>query len=86
MPTKTNKITDIEREEKLKNELKELRRKRKEKEKQKQQKTLLEIGAVCEKVLGRKFGETDIEKLHDFLVLQEKSGQYYSTAMNKENN
>lgn len=79
---KSTKLTDIEKEKKLAKELNDLRRKRRQKEKEKQQNKLAEIGAVCEKVLGREFQEADVDKLRVFLEQQESRGKFYSSAMN----
>ena len=46
---------------------------------------LIPIGAVVEKVLGRPIENEDLPKLERFLRQQERSGSYFSRAMNQEN-
>lgn len=80
---KSQRMTAEEREKKLNNELKEIRKKRRQKEKEEHLKILTEIGVVCEKMLGRKYEIKDIDKLYSFLEKQEARGKYYSNAMNE---
>ena len=46
---------------------------------------LIPIGAVVEQVLGRPIENEDLPKLERFLRQQERSGNYFSRAMNQEN-
>ena len=46
---------------------------------------LIPIGAVVEQVLGRPIENEDLPKLERFLRQQERSGSYFSRAMNQEN-
>ena len=50
---------------------------------------LVEIGAICEEVLGKPIEKEDLPKLRAFLEQQEQRGHYFSKAFNSmpaENN
>lgn len=47
---------------------------------------LIPIGAVVEKVLGRPIENEELPKLERFLRMQERNGNYFSNAMNQDNN
>ena len=46
---------------------------------------LITIGAVVEKVLGRPIKNEELPKLESFLRKQERNGNYFSNAMNHDN-
>ena len=43
---------------------------------------LVEIGAICEAVLGKPIEKEDLPKLRAFLEQQEQRGHYFSKAFN----
>lgn len=61
-----------------------LERQKKEADRKARTKRLIEIGASVESVLGREFKDGDIIRLMNFLKAQERSGRYFSKAMEKE--
>lgn len=51
-------------------------------ERKKRTKRLIEVGATVESVLGRAITREDLPKLKDFLIQQEKRGNFFTKAMN----
>lgn len=68
----------------LKAREKEIRKRETEAERKKRTRRLIELGAIVESVLGRPTTDSDKIKFEAFLRKQEKSGKYFSRAMNRE--
>ena len=62
---------------------KELRRRCSEEERRKRTRRLIELGAIVESVLGRPTVDEDKERLQEFLISQNRRGDFFSSAMNK---
>ncbi len=63
---------------------KQLEKQEKERDRKERTRRLIQIGGAVESVLGRGFVEGDVERLMDFLRMQERNGYYFSNAMNKD--
>ena len=61
---------------------KKLEQQKKEEERKIRTHRLIEIGGAVESVLGRPFGDGDIDRLLDFLYCQERDGSFFTRAMN----
>lgn len=70
----------------LKAREKEMRKREAETERKKRTRRLIELGAIVESVLGRPTTDADKIKFEVFLQKQERSGNYFSRAMNRESN
>ena len=68
----------------LKEQQKDICRRKKTAERNARTKRLVEIGAVAEGILGRKFKEGDNDRFMKFLNRQEYNGKFYSRAMNEQ--
>ena len=55
-----------------------------DKERKARTRRLIELGAVVESVLGRPILQEEIPRVKEFLLSQEKRGQFFSTALKKE--
>ena len=78
-------ILKVQKEKKQDEErLKELQRKRKAEERKQRNHRLIQLGATVESILNRPIEEDDIPKLLRFLQQQEERGQYFSNAMNQD--
>ena len=65
-------------------QLKALQAKQGEEERKKRTHRLIEIGAVCEAVLGSPIEKEMLPLLQDWLQMQEQKGNYFSRALGKD--
>ena len=63
---------------------KQLEKQQKEAERKARTHRLIMIGGVVESVLDREFVEGDDVRLMNFLKMQERNGNYFTNAMNRE--
>ena len=73
-----------EKKEQLNQQVKQLKARKSQEERKARTKRLIEIGASVESVLGRPIEHDELPKLIDFLESQERRGQFFSKAMNKD--
>jgi hypothetical protein len=74
----------LKKQEQLKAQEKDLRKRHSEEERKKRTRRLIELGGIVESVLGRPTTDQDKVRLMYFLRLQEKNGGFFSKAMNDE--
>ncbi len=74
-----------EKQKQLKEQEKQLRTKLSQEERRKRTKHLIEIGGAVYSVLGRSYQDGDTDRLIAFLKGQESRGQFFSSAMNANN-
>ena len=72
------------RQEQLKAQERDLRKRHSEEERKKRTRRLIELGGIVESVLGRPTTDQDKVRFMYFLKLQEKNGGFFSKAMNDE--
>ena len=78
------RLEDLKRRQnQLKEQEKDLRKRVATEERKKRTRRLIEIGGIVQSVLGRPLEDEDKEKLKRFLLMQERNGNYFSKAMNK---
>ncbi len=77
-------LKEQEKQNQAKERIKELQRKQNALERKQRNHRLIQIGATVESVLNRPIVEDDIPKLLRFLQQQEERGQYFSNAMNQD--
>ena len=65
-------------------QLKALQAKQGEEERKKRTHRLIEIGAVCEVVLGSPIEKEMLPRLQEWLQMQEQKGSYFSRALGKD--
>ncbi len=71
------------RQEQLKEQERDIRRRASEEARKKRTRRLIEIGGIVQSVLGRELEDEDKERLLSFLTQQERNGKYFSKAMSK---
>jgi hypothetical protein len=69
--------------EQLKARERELKQRFSAEERKKRTRRLIECGAMIEKILGRPLVDNDKNNLYSFLQMQERNGNYFTKAMNK---
>ena len=74
----------IKKQEQLKAQERDLRKRQAADERKKRTRRLIELGGIVESVLGRPTTDQDKVRLMYFLRLQEKNGSFLSKAMNDE--
>lgn len=72
----------VRRQEQLKAQEREMRKKHAEEERRKRTRRLIELGGIVESVLGRDTTEEDKMRLLNFLKRQEANGRFFTKAMN----
>ena len=72
----------VRRQEQLKAQEREMRKKHAEEERKKRARRLIELGGIVESVLGRDTTEEDKMRLLNFLKRQEANGRFFTKAMN----
>ena len=74
-----------EKQKQLKALEKKLKAQQSQEERKKRTKHLIEIGGAVYSVLGDSYQEGDVEKLIAFLKAQDQRGNYFSSAMGRNN-
>jgi len=74
----------LRKQEQLKAQERDLRKRHSEEERKKRTRRLIELGGIVESVLGRPTTDQDKVRFMYFLKLQEKNGGFFSKAMNDE--
>lgn len=74
----------LKKQEQLKAQERDLRKRHSEEERKKRTRRLIELGGIVESVLGRPTTDQDKVRFMYFLRLQEKNGGFFSKAMNDE--
>ena len=74
----------LRKQEQLKAQERDLRKRHSEEERKKRTRRLIELGGIVESVLGRPTTDQDKVRLIYFLQLQERNGSFFSKAMNDE--
>lgn len=74
----------LKKQEQLKAQERDLRKRHSEEERKKRTRRLIELGGIVESVLGRPTTDQDKVRFMYFLKLQEKNGGFFSKAMNDE--
>ena len=78
------RLEDLKRRQnQLKEQEKDLRKRVATEERKKRTRRLIEIGGIVQSVLGRPLEDEDKEKLRRFLLIQERNGNYFTKAMSK---
>ena len=72
----------LKKQEQLKAQERELKKRQSAEERKRRTKRLIEIGAIVESVLGRPTTDDDKERLQAFLRKQEANGKFFTKAMN----
>lgn len=79
------RIEDLKRrQEQLKEQEKDLKKKVAKEERKKRTRRLIEIGGTVQSVLGRPLEDEDKDRLYRFLMMQERNGNYFTKAMSKK--
>ena len=79
------RIAELQKkQEQLKAQEKELKKRQSEAERKARTKRLVEMGGIVSHVLGRELTDDDKIKFLKFLEMQERNGKYFSRAMNTE--
>ena len=79
------RIAELQKkQEQLKAQEKELKKRQSEAERKVRTKRLVEMGGIVSHVLGRDLTDDDKTKFLKFLEMQERNGKYFSRAMNAE--
>lgn len=79
------RIAELQKkQEQLKAQEKELKKRQSEDERKARTKRLVEMGGIVSHVLGRDLTDDDKTKFLKFLEMQERNGKYFSRAMNAE--
>ena len=74
----------LKKQEQLKAQERELKKRQSAEERKRRTKRLIEIGAIVESVLGRPTTDDDKERLQAFLRKQETNGKFFTKAMNAQ--
>ena len=74
----------IKKQEQLKAQERDLKKRHAEEERKKRTRRLIELGGIVESVLGRPTTDQDKIRFMYFLRLQEQNGSFFSKAMNDE--
>jgi len=74
----------LKKQEQLKAQERDLRKRHSEEERKKRTRRLIELGGIVESVLGRPTTDQDKVRFMYFLRLQEKNGGFFSKAMNED--
>lgn len=77
-------LKEQEKQNQAKERIKELKQKQNALERKQRNHRLIQIGAIVESVLNRPIEEEDLPKLLRFLQQQELRGNYFSNAMNQD--
>lgn len=84
--TKEQKLAELEEKQKqLKAQARKIKASISQEERKKRTKHLIEIGGAVYSVLGDSYQEGDVEKLIAFLKAQDQRGNYFSSAMGRNN-
>lgn len=78
------RIEELKRkQEQLKEQERDIRRRASEEARKKRTRRLIEIGGIVQSVLGRELEDEDKERLIRFLNQQERNGKYFTRAMSE---